>query len=331
MSKPLGSVLDGVFWFSKANILADPSPLPTVIVCAKPDGTTVSPPALTHLATGIFYASQLFSATDTAALTGFYVAAAGSSDATIDNPLFEVEWEVETVDKTGYSLSVAGILAIWNQLTTDAGIIANSFAAFIKTLFIATSYTAPLDANQTAVAVLDVSGAAHNLAGTIGKAINDAGAGGDPAAIATAVWDTLNAAHVITGSQSAFIAAILTKLNTISGANITFISPVVANADTTIYKSRDFNSADGMQLTYATAITIFNTDTFPWNGGPYGSPWLILTGTYVDANHCSFNITRAQGAALNVSDSTLEVVITRSGREIEAVVGNLHIKNVVVL
>jgi hypothetical protein len=35
-------------------------------------------------------------------------------------------------DKTGFSLSTAGILAIWNQLTADAGILANTFGVKLK-------------------------------------------------------------------------------------------------------------------------------------------------------------------------------------------------------
>jgi hypothetical protein len=41
--------------------------------------------------------------------------------------------------KTGYALSVAGILAIWNQLTTDVGIIAGSFAKKLADWVILTS------------------------------------------------------------------------------------------------------------------------------------------------------------------------------------------------
>lgn len=69
-------------------------------------------------------------------------------------------------DKTGYSLSVAGILAIWNQLTTDVGIITGSFAKFLKDNLNAaiTSRAAPADrmdlvnsVNPTALA--EISGA----------------------------------------------------------------------------------------------------------------------------------------------------------------------------
>ena len=39
-------------------------------------------------------------------------------------------------DKTGFSLSTAGILAIWNQLETDAGLIANSIGLKLHTLLV---------------------------------------------------------------------------------------------------------------------------------------------------------------------------------------------------
>ncbi len=39
-------------------------------------------------------------------------------------------------DKTGFSLSVAGILAIWNQLETDAGLVVNSIGLKLHTLLV---------------------------------------------------------------------------------------------------------------------------------------------------------------------------------------------------
>lgn len=107
MSAPLGSVLGGVFKFFKNEVLADPTPAPTIVTCTKPDGTVVTPPALVHLGTGLYYAAQIFSATDTATLTGFYNAVATTTDGTIDNPKWDVTWEVEaaigSVDVASFS------------------------------------------------------------------------------------------------------------------------------------------------------------------------------------------------------------------------------------
>ena len=45
-------------------------------------------------------------------------------------------------DKTGFSLSVAGILAIWNQLVADAGIVSASFGVKLKNWVYGTDYKA---------------------------------------------------------------------------------------------------------------------------------------------------------------------------------------------
>lgn len=111
MSKPLGSILDGAFQFFQNGVLFDPTPLPTVIVCSKPDGSTVAPPALTHPGVGRFYAAQLFSSTDTATLEGFYSAYAATTDATVDNPGYYVLWEVEAASSSVAVSSFTGAAA----------------------------------------------------------------------------------------------------------------------------------------------------------------------------------------------------------------------------
>lgn len=118
MSKPLSSVIDGTFIFKKNGVLANPSPVPTLIACVKPDGTTVTPDTLTNPSTGVYYADQLFSAAQTATLTGTYIAIAETTDTTVDYPTWVSEQEIE--DTATITLSAASITAIWAYLTASA-------------------------------------------------------------------------------------------------------------------------------------------------------------------------------------------------------------------
>lgn len=117
MSVPPGSILDGAFIFLAGGVPTNPMPTPTVTLCSKPNGTTVAPPALTNPSVGIFYAAQLFGAADTTA-SGFYQAIASTTDATVDNPMWVVEWEVEPADASAPTVPqiVAGV---WNGLNAD--------------------------------------------------------------------------------------------------------------------------------------------------------------------------------------------------------------------
>lgn len=123
------------------------------------------------------------------------------------------------------------------------------------------------------------------------------------------------------------VLAILVKVSSQATA---FISPVATNQDTEIYTSRDFQTADGLELSYTTNITIYNTDTFSWNAGPIGAPWLQLAGVYVDANHLTVSITRANAALLQTGHTGFEVTVTRAGRVIQAIAARLTVGTVIV-
>jgi hypothetical protein len=72
-----------------------------------------------------------------------------------------------------------------------------------------------LDATDVENAVWDAATASHQTAGTTGKALTDASATADPAAIADAVWDETLSTHIIAGSageaQNRLDAAITTR------------------------------------------------------------------------------------------------------------------------
>lgn len=99
---------------------------------ATPTGTINSiPDAVAGAANGIaILGSNMGTVTTAANLTN--APTNGDFTATMKTSLNAATPAVTVSDKTGFSLSVAGILAIWNQLTTDAGILASSFAKLIK-------------------------------------------------------------------------------------------------------------------------------------------------------------------------------------------------------
>jgi hypothetical protein len=109
MSYPLGSPLIGEWDWYKNGVLFDPSPLPTITLAYKGDGTTIVAPALTRVATGRFRAI-VFSAADTALVTGEYAAFATTSDATADFQVSVATWQVGIVTPasiTGTGASIA--------------------------------------------------------------------------------------------------------------------------------------------------------------------------------------------------------------------------------
>jgi hypothetical protein len=110
-------------------------------------------------------------------------------------------------DKTGFSLSAGGVQAIWDALsaalTTANSIgkrIVDNLDAAITSRLSSGGYTAPPAAATISAAVVDQALSGHTTAGTVGKALSDAGAAADPAAIAAAVWDEPIADHLDAGS-----------------------------------------------------------------------------------------------------------------------------------
>lgn len=90
-------------------------------------------------------------------------------------------------DKTGYSLSAAGIQAIWDALTsalTTVGsigkLLVDNIDAAISSRLSTAGYTAPPSVGAIADQVWDEAIAGHLGAGSTGLALNSAGAAGDP-------------------------------------------------------------------------------------------------------------------------------------------------------
>lgn len=111
MSYPLGSALVAEYNWLKNGVLFDPTPLPTIALAYRGDGSTIVPPALTHTATGRFRAT-VFSALDTATIEGEYAALASTTDATVDFQASLATWQVGITDASDIAASV------WAYLTT---------------------------------------------------------------------------------------------------------------------------------------------------------------------------------------------------------------------
>jgi hypothetical protein len=60
-------------------------------------------------------------------------------------------------DKTGYSLSIAGILAIWNQATGAAGVLVNTFGAKVRDLVLGTDSKVMVSGDPQDIAGLKVT------------------------------------------------------------------------------------------------------------------------------------------------------------------------------
>lgn len=156
---------------------------------------------------------------------------AGDFTATMKTSLNAATPAVTVSDKTGFSLSTAGVLAIWHQLVSavvtastmgklivdylDAAISSRTkpadTQAAVTLVTTTTNLTnAPTSGDLTATmkasvaaAVLDTTASSHNTAGTIGAKINTAASAGDPAA----VWDVALSSHLTSGTTGAALNA----------------------------------------------------------------------------------------------------------------------------
>lgn len=107
--------------------------------------------------------------------------------ATMKTSLNAATPSVTVSDKTGFSLSSAGVQAIWDALTsalTTIGsigkLLVDNINATISSRLASASYTAPPSAAANASAVWDEPLAGHLGVGSTGAALNAAGSAGDP-------------------------------------------------------------------------------------------------------------------------------------------------------
>lgn len=147
------------------------------------------------------FASAVINAASIAsdAITSAKIADGALTAAKFASGAFDAVWTVTTrtlsafgfsvtvSDKTGFSLSSAGIQAIWDALTsalTTANsigkLLVDNINATISSRLATAGYTAPPSAASVADAVWDEPLGDHLGAGSTGNALNAAGAAGDP-------------------------------------------------------------------------------------------------------------------------------------------------------
>jgi hypothetical protein len=112
----------------------------------------------------------------------------------------------ESLQQASHTATQAAITALNNlsqagvQSALTAQGLTTTRAGYLDQLDAAVSSRSTLTGGQAADAVWDEALAGHLGAGTTGKALSDAGAGGDPGAIADAVWDEALSGHVAPGT-----------------------------------------------------------------------------------------------------------------------------------
>ncbi len=164
---------------------------------------------------------------------------------------------------------------------------------------------------SAAAAVLDVASSAHNVAGTIGAAINNAGSAADP----------LN--NTVPGSYASGTAG--AALGLITTASVSVASPVATNGDTTIVAGDDYASTDGRALTYTDPGSNYpDNASVVWNAyGPTSpTPVLSVTGSMSPSagagKTVTVPLTSTQTTLLQAMGATqLALVFTRTNTHVE--------------
>jgi hypothetical protein len=195
-------------------------------------------------------------------------------------------------DKTGYTLSAAGIQAIWDALTsalTTVGsigkLLVDNINATISSRLASASYTAPLDAAGTrnalglasanldtqldalptaaenADAVWDEALAGHLGAGSTGEALNAAGAAGDPWTTSLpGAYGAGSAGYIIGTNLNATVSsrASQTALDTLDDFVDTEVAAIKAKTDQLTFTTanRVDSQVYGMQTDVITASAI---------------------------------------------------------------------------
>ena len=127
-------------------------------------------------------------------------------------------------DKTGFSLSTASILAIWNQLETDAGLIANSIGLKLHTLLV--SAGGKVSAILVRWKTDDAAGTPLDLTGAF-KVQVDSGSTG---LTAQATRDAMKLAPSSGSPAAGSIDALITTIPTTSAPNVGQIDTQLSNS-----------------------------------------------------------------------------------------------------
>jgi len=199
------------------------------------------------------------------------------------------------------------------------------------------------DANTIAGRVLDIGLAQHVGAGSVGQAINAAGAAADP--LLNPVPGTYLAGTA--GNALGSVVGIKAKTDLITAGGVTVRSPVLPGGDVVIAAGDDYLHADGGALTWTVAAWAGQSMTDAnarlrvisdanWQAGATApeldaNAWITINGTTLTLRA---NLTAAQTAALATSPpSRLEwnyhyqiVAITAGGSAVTVVDGRMLVR-----
>lgn len=202
----------------------------------------------------------------------------GDFTAAMKSSLNAATPSVTVSDKTGFSLSAAGILSIWNQLTADAGILANTFAALLKNYLNAAVGSIPttpllttdvrlnnLDATvssratQTSVnnlpSAATIAAATRDVdntnpaANSLGAKVNSAASAGDPWATSLPGLYAAGTAGNIIGNIVSGVWNFMTRTLTGLPGQVSYTGPVNQQGTVIVlYRGSDYKAASNNAL-----------------------------------------------------------------------------------
>lgn len=206
---------------------------------------------------------------------------------------------VTVSDKTGFSLSAAGVQAIWDALTS-----ALTTVGSIGKLLVSGGSAPTL--SQIVNGIWDEPNASHVTAGTTGKNLSTAGSGADPLlnavpgayGVGTAGYDL---GHIYSATQT---------------TPISFVNPVNLTQTTVgpLVPGDDYRFADGFQLAFTSPYGSTNLvgGSVVYKGSTLTGGTLPVTGTIVDATHVYIELTAAQSAQLAQGTFSVEATLPTS-------------------
>jgi hypothetical protein len=172
-------------------------------------------------------------------------------------------------DKTGYSLSTAGILAIWHQLTsaivtasTIGKLIVDYLDAQVSSRLATAGYTTPPTVGAIADQVWDEATSGHTGAGTTGKALTDAGSAGDPWSTSLpGAYGAGTAGKIVGDNINAPIATVDTVVDAIKAKTDNLpASPAATGAQMDLVNAPNATAVTAIQNGLATAAALATVD-----------------------------------------------------------------------
>lgn len=184
----------------------------------------------------------------------------------------------------------------------------------VNTRLATSGYTAPPTAAAITNAVLDEATASHQTAGSVGKAITDAGGAGDPLSTALNTYPS--------GSYGAL-------LNSLNPQHVTLVSPVSQSGTAEVVRGMDYSATDGLALDWTFSanpdLTGATIALYIYSGATLEATWTptVVTPT-AGAGKVRVQATNAQTAALRETTYAFAIWATlASARRVQLYAGTL--------